>query len=213
MVEEGAGRGGPPKAVWLVAAALVLVVVVAVGGLLLLRGSGTSGTAASASHSAAAPSDQLPKGTVQVVNGVSFTVQATRVDKTCIGHAYGAVAQFLTTNDCAGLARALFSAQVDGKPVVVAVSRVHMRDSGGAASLRTLADRDGTGNLSDLLREGVRYTGGPDRLAASQYASAVDGSTVTIVESASVGPAAVSPARLGAVASSGLVLPMPDPTK
>jgi hypothetical protein len=214
MVEDGPGRGGPPKAVWLVAAALVLVVLVAVGGLLLLRGSPSSGpAAASASHSAAAPADQLPVGTVQAINGVSFTVQASRVDKTCIGHAYGAVAQSFTTNDCAGLARALYSAQVDGKPAVVAVSRVHMRDNAGAAALKTLADRDGTGNVSDLLREGVRYTGGPDRLAGSQYASSVDGSTVTIVETASAGPAAVSASRLKTLAGSGLVLPMPDPTK
>jgi hypothetical protein len=59
-----------------------------------------------------------------------------------------------------------------------------MADAGSARNLRSLTDRNGSGNVSDLLREGVRYTGSPSALHGAEYASAVSGTTVTIVESA-----------------------------
>jgi len=67
--------------------------------------------------------------------------------------------------------------------------------------------------VSDLLREGVRYPGGPQRLSGAQYASAVSGSAVTIVETAWAGTGSTgSTADLDVVASTALVLPMPQPT-
>ena len=59
-----------------------------------------------------------------------------------------------------------------------------MPDNGIARELQALTDRNGSGNVSDLLREGVRYTGSPAELSGAEYASAVSGPTVTIVESA-----------------------------
>jgi hypothetical protein len=68
--------------------------------------------------------------------------------------------------------------------------------------------------VSDLLREGVRYAGGPEQLSNAQYASAVSGSTVTIVETAWAGRGSTdSSADLDVVASTALVLPMPEPTR
>ena len=71
-----------------------------------------------------------------------------------------------------------------GEPVVVSVARVRMPDTATARDLRALTDRNGSGNVNDLLREGVRYTGSPAELSGAEYASAVSGPTVTIVESA-----------------------------
>ena len=62
---------------------------------------------------------------------------------------------------------------------------------------------DGSGNVNDLLREGMGYEGGPTKLSRAQYASAQQGATVTIVESAWAGTAGASSA-LDALASSAL---------
>ena len=118
----------------------------------------------------------------------------------------------MARTDCGGLARGLYSTDVGGRPVVVSVAVADMVDADGARALRELADRNGSGNVSDLLREGVRYPGGPERLSGAQYASAVSGSTVTIVETAWAGTGPTgSTADLDVVASTALVLPMPQP--
>jgi hypothetical protein len=144
---------------------------------------------------------------VQDVDGVRFTLQAVQADDTCVGHAYGQVADFFAATNCTGLSRALYSAEVDGAPVVVSVTRVRMPDTKTARDLRALADRNGSGNVSDLLREGVTYTGAPQKLSNAEYASAVSGPTVTIVESAWVDPAAGgSSAGVDKLATDGLEL-------
>ena len=121
---------------------------------------------------------------MQTIAGTSYTVQAVNLTDTCAGHAYGEVADFLATTNCTGLSRALYSANVGGEAVVVSVVRVQMPDATSARDLRALTDRNGSGNVSDLLREGVRYTGSPAELSGAEYASALSGPTVTIVEAA-----------------------------
>ena len=99
---------------------------------------------------------------------------------------------------------------MDGRAVVVSVAAVDMIDEQGADALRALADTDGSGNVNDLLREGVRYPGGPVGLSGAEYASAVEGSVVTIVETAWVGEAG-DDSDLDLVAGTALALDMPDP--
>jgi hypothetical protein len=145
---------------------------------------------------------------VQEVAGVGYTLQAVQVDDTCVGHSYGQTADFFATTNCTGVSRALYSAELDGGPVVVSVSRVQMADPATARQLQSLTDQNGSGNISDLLREGVRYTGSPSELSGAEYASALNGSTVTIVESAWVEPDATTgtDADIDLVASNGLAL-------
>jgi hypothetical protein len=198
----------------LVVGILGLVVLLGVGGLLLLRDGG-NGAPRGGSGGAAAPTAETPTGPqvgdVETVDGVGYRLEAARVDATCVGHGYGEVGDFFAGTDCTGLARALYSAQFDGRPVVVSVSRVRMADTAAACSLQQLTDRNGTGNVSDLLREGVRYTGSPDKLSGAEYASAISGSSVTIVESSWVDPAnAGSAADIDVVAGAALVLPVPE---
>jgi hypothetical protein len=198
----------------LVAVALTVLVLFGVGAWLLFgadrdrdrAGAGDDGTPTEASAGPAV-------GDVQEVAGVAYTVQALHVDDTCAGHAYGEVADFLTATDCTGLSRALYSAQTPAGPVVVSVVRVRMPDTAVARDLRSLTDRDGSGNVSDLLREGVRYPGGPEKLSGAEYASALSGPTVTIVESAWANPGATGASSdIDRVASDALalrVLPLP----
>ncbi|GAA3166145.1 hypothetical protein GCM10010531_18400 [Blastococcus jejuensis] len=196
----------------LVALALALVAALAVGGWLVLRdpdsgGPGGGGTASAAPET---PAAGPAVGDTQDVEGVEYTVQAVQVDDTCVGHAYGETAAFFETTNCSGLSRALYSAQLDGGAVVVSVARVAMPDTASARDLRALTDRNGSGNVNDLLREGVGYPGGPEELSGAEYASAVSGPTVTIVESAWVDPAAAgSAADIDRMAANGLVLQVP----
>jgi hypothetical protein len=58
----------------------------------------------------------------------------------------------------------------------------------------------------------VTYDGAPDHLTAAEYASAVNGATVTIVETSWSKPGAGGKASsLDAAASSGLLLALPEP--
>jgi hypothetical protein len=152
---------------------------------------------------------------VQTVGGVDFTVEAVDTENTCVGHAYGDTEALFADTDCTGLSRALYSAEVGGEPVVVAVSRVRMADATSARNLRSLTDRNGSGNVSDLLREGVRYTGSPSKLSRAEYASAVSGTTVTIAESAWVNADSKgSSADIDKLADDGLALAVaPFPAK
>ena len=212
--EQSRGTGAAAvsrRTVLIIAAAVAVLLVLGVGGWLISRagsaGTGTGAAAgASASHATAGPK----QGDVQQVAGVSYTVEAVKVDNSCAGHAYGQVGTFLQATDCTGLSRALYSGSLPRGPIVVSVIRVRMPNTSTARQLRDLADRNGSGNVSNLLREGVRYTGSPAGLANEEYASAVSGSTVTIVETAWVDPGGAGKAAdIDAAATSGLALSTP----
>lgn len=202
-----------------VAAAVLVLLLVAVGGVLVaqgLGGSGDTGTSAgstSAPSSSAAPSGPstpaaLPVGTVQQGGDTDYTLEVVSYDSTCRNHSYGAVTGFFGTTDCSGLSRSLWSAEVGGQPAVVSVSRVTMPDATRVQALLSLTDVSGTGNISDLLREGSRYPGGPDRLSDAAYQSEPAGDVAVIVETSWVGEAG-DPAALQQLADDAVAL---DPT-
>jgi hypothetical protein len=210
--DEETRPGSGRRAALMVLAGILAVAVLVAGGWLILRdgpgGSGTGTAARSSSAGATAPGPAV--GSVQTIDGVDFTVQAVDSESTCVGHAYGDTAGFFTSTDCTGLSRALYSTDVGGKPVVLAVSRVRMPTAAGARDLQSLTDRNGSGNVSDLLREGVRYTGSPAQLTDAEYSSALSGTTVTIVESAYVNQNAKgSSADINKLADVGLGLAVP----
>jgi hypothetical protein len=204
----GTSRG---RLLVMVMVGLVAVAALGVGAWLVLRSGPDDGGGSATAASSAEPTTDGPEvGAVQDVGGVSFTVEAVQTDGTCLGHAYGDTADFFADHDCTGLSRALYSTEVGGEPVVVSVSRVRLADAATARNLRSLTDANGSGNVSDLLREGVRYTGSPAELSGAEYASAVSGTTVTIVESAWVEEDAEgSSADIDQVADSGLALAVP----
>jgi hypothetical protein len=195
----------------MIALGLIVLVAVAVGGWLLLRSPDDGNSSVDGDSTGDVQDDPGPAvGHVQAVDGVQFRLEAVQVDDTCIGHAYGAVSTFFDSTNCTGLSRALYSAQLPGGPVVVSVSRIQLPDTASARALRALADQNGSGNINDLLREGVSYAGGPNELSNAEYASAVAGPTVTIVESSWIDPASAgSAADVDRVAASGLVLEVP----
>jgi hypothetical protein len=106
-------------------------------------------------------------------------------DDDCAKHAYGDIQKFLTDTPCDHLTRQLFVTKVDGRTVYTSVSAVTMSDEGKAADLRDLTDKDGSGNVSDVVRDGEVKIDGLDRLSGDDgYASKQSGKDVIIVESA-----------------------------
>jgi hypothetical protein len=211
-VEDVEAQPRPRRLAALVTLVAVLALaVLGVGAWLVLRTPQDDGTTTDEAPPAALPAVTGPEvGDVQAVGGAEFTVQAVQADETCAGHAYGDTADFFADVDCTALSRALYSTQLDGAPVVVSVVRVQMADTGVARDLQALTDRNGSGNVNDLLREGVRYTGSPSELSGAEYASAVSGTAVTIVESAWVDEDADGgSAEIDRIADAGLALPVP----
>lgn len=196
-----------------VLAAVVLVVLLGLGGFLLTRGgsadddAGGPAPTSTAAPTSAGPSTPaaLPVGTVQTAGDTAYTLQVVEYDTTCRDHAYGAISGFFGTTDCLGLSRALWSAEVDGVPAVVSVSRVTMPDAARATALLSLTDVSGTGNVSDLLREGARYPGGPEELRSADYASTTVDDVAVIVETSWTGEAGPA-AGLQQLADGGLDL-------
>ncbi|SCX48666.1 hypothetical protein SAMN03159343_2018 [Klenkia marina] len=193
---EVAPPGRRRRSVVLVAAAVALLLVV-LGGVLVAQGLGgdddggtqaapTSTSAPTTSSGPTTPS-ALPVGTVQQGGDTDYTLQVVSYDSSCREHSYGAVTSFFATTDCLGLSRSLWSAEVGGQPAVVSVSRVTMPDPARVQALLSLTDVSGTGNVSDLLREGSRYEGGPEALSGAEYASEAVDDVAVVVETSWVG--------------------------
>jgi hypothetical protein len=106
-----------------------------------------------------------------------------KVDESCEDHAYDATKRFLEKHPCDRLTRSIFTTTNDGRTIYTSVSVVKMPDKDTAASLRRLVDRDGSGNISDLVREGEMNVNGLRSLSkGGGYASAQQGKQVVIVE-------------------------------
>jgi hypothetical protein len=111
-------------------------------------------------------------------------LDAPQVDQACGDHAYGQIKNFLEEHNCVRLTRSVFTADIEDRTVYTSVSVVEMADEDTAQQLQHLADKDGSGNVKDLVREGTVQVDGLTSLSASDgYASEVQGDRVTIVES------------------------------
>lgn len=211
---QQAGKGFPPWLRWVLVGVVLLVAAV-----LLLRActdmldTSGGGEARNTQDPTSEPSaTTAPPGTPapQAINGTSFQPQVTEVTAAggCAPHAYGQMQDFLTATPCAGMNRALFSATVNGRPVVVSVADVVLSDEANASAFKELVDTNGTGNVNDLLAEGKTYEGAPAKidLDNAAYASSLDGKTVRIIEVGWTDDGDPAAAPLDQVATSALKL-------
>jgi hypothetical protein len=106
------------------------------------------------------------------------------VDTNCAKHAYDDIQRFLQDNPCTRLTRQLFVTEVDGgRTVYASVSVVTMASEDKAAELRGLTDKNGTGNVTDVVKDGLVKIDGLTSLAGGGgYESTQKGRDVTIVE-------------------------------
>jgi hypothetical protein len=131
--------------------------------------------AVSAPNPVLPPSSTVPDGWVQ---------QASDDQIDCAAHAYGEVQSFLAETGCSAVHRVLATTNQGGRPVVVASSVVTFKSETAAEQYLALVTSDGTGNVSDLLRDGNGFTGGPKSLPEAAFAARRDGTRVPVAEAA-----------------------------
>jgi hypothetical protein len=101
----------------------------------------------------------------------------------CPEHAYGETKRFLDSTKCDRLTRQLYVTKVDGRTVYTSVSVVTMADGAAADELRQLTDKNGSGNVSDVVRDKLVTIPGLEALNSGGYAASQSGRNVIIVES------------------------------
>ena len=105
----------------------------------------------------------------------------------CENASYGKVRAWFADHPCERVVRGLYSTEAEGARALVSVVVVTMPDEGEAQQLKTMTDTSGTGNVSDLLRDGTVELPGAPEVAGGAYASNTSGNTITVVESAFYG--------------------------
>lgn len=105
-------------------------------------------------------------------------------DSDCAAHATGQTQAFLKTTQCVQLTRAFYTAKLpDGRTVYSSVSVVKMKTPADAKALRELTQKDGTGNVKDLVLDKAISVPPLTTLANGGYASEQRDQEVVIVES------------------------------
>lgn len=183
---------------WLVVSVLVLIGLLAFGGR-----HGSQHPIASADQSPTAPATATTPSPSAAPSLPSGWAQRASDDQTnCAAHAYGQVQLFFRRIPCSSVHRELDTTTRSGRAVVIATSMVTFATTADAAAYRALVTTDGTGNVSDLLREGVRYPGGPTTLPTAAFDSHQSGTRVLVAEAAyAVGGSDSEDATLKAMAA------------
>ncbi|MPY79450.1 MAG: hypothetical protein GEV04_13370 [Actinophytocola sp.] len=119
-----------------------------------------------------------------------FTFQPmapTDVTSDCADVSYGTVRDWLAGNPCQQVSRGLYATTVGDAKALVSVIAVTMPGNAKASELKGITDTNGTGNVSDMLRDGTARLPSAPQVAGGAYASELNGDTVTIVEGAFYG--------------------------
>ncbi|WAL63726.1 hypothetical protein ORV05_22310 [Amycolatopsis cynarae] len=112
----------------------------------------------------------------------AFTIAEGPVATTdCPGKSTDDIKKFFGTHPCQQLGRALFTTTAGGARALVSVAVVTMPDADQAQQLKTLVDTDGTGNVTDLVRDGTAKISGAPKLSSGKYASRLSATKVVIV--------------------------------
>jgi hypothetical protein len=149
--------------------------------LLALRGPGDHDQAGSAGPTAGASSTSAAAASLPA----GWTRQAADDQTDCAAHSYGQVPAFLSRHPCQRVHRELLTTTgAAGRPIVVASYLISFGQAATAAQFNALVTSDGTGNVSDLLRDGVSFTGSPERLPPAAFFSSQSGTQVRVAEAA-----------------------------
>ena len=105
-------------------------------------------------------------------------------DSDCAAHATSQTQAFFKTTPCVQLTRAFYTAKLpNGSTVYSSVSVVKMKTADEARQLRELTQKDGTGNVKDLVLDKAISVPPLTTLANGGYASEQRDQLVVIVES------------------------------
>jgi hypothetical protein len=161
--------------------ALGLVAIAVVSGLVWFYVTNDSSSTPSGSSAETTP--QQPAGAYEFTPSEKMPKPDT-VKKDCADHAYRDVKTFLTNTPCDHLTRQLFVTKDGSRKIYTSVSVVTMRNEADAATLRDLTDKDGSGNISDVVHDKVVTIPGLKGLSGLDgYDAQQTGRDVIIVES------------------------------
>jgi hypothetical protein len=166
---------------WLAVSLVVLLVLLAVSGR-----HPSQRTAEPGASSPATPRPSHPAGSALPAGWVE---RASDDQRNCAAHSYGQVASFFASTPCTSVHRELATTSQGGRSIVIAASTVRFASATQAQRYIELVNADGTGNISDLLREGARYNGGPTALPDAAFASRQNGTLVLVAEAGYAGGA------------------------
>ncbi|SHF41139.1 hypothetical protein [Streptoalloteichus hindustanus] len=181
---------------------------IALAGLLLVALVVTVATGDDEPAPRATPTTSAPASTV---DGVRFARRATAADADCAARSFGDVQVWLTQNRCSGLRRALFEVDGPGGRAAVSVAVLTFPQAATAEQFRGVAGAPGTGGVSDLVREGRGWDGGPKSFSGAALATARDGERVRLAQAVWLDERSrPDDARLRALAERALRVPLPD---
>jgi hypothetical protein len=169
------------KLVALILGGWIAVTVVVLLVLLAVRGPNNSTSKATGT---AAPVASQPTASATALATPDGWALAQSDDQTnCAAHSYGLMPAFFSKTPCTTVHRELLTTVQGSKPVVVADYVVTFDTATQAAQFNALVKADGTGNISDLLREGVKLAGASVKLSPNAaFTSQQVGSRVRVAE-------------------------------
>lgn len=130
------------------------------------------------------PDEPVAQPPAQNTGAYQFTKVAGPVSSNdCGANSYGDTQKFFQDSPCDSLVRALYTTESGGHKALVSVVLVGMPDSTKAKALKSLTEKDGTGNVTDLVRDKTFAGTGTPSVSGknSAYASKVNGTNTTIV--------------------------------
>ncbi|WP_033262539.1 hypothetical protein [Amycolatopsis vancoresmycina] len=130
------------------------------------------------------PDEPVAQPPAQNTGQFQFTkVAGPEKSDDCVEKSYNKTQDFFRDNPCQSLVRALYTTESGGAKALVSVVVVGMPDSSKARALKTLTERDGTGNVTDLVKDKTFAGTGTPSVSGKDaaYASKVEGTNTTIV--------------------------------
>ncbi|HEX4725025.1 MAG TPA: hypothetical protein VH333_21100 [Pseudonocardiaceae bacterium] len=177
---RGNGGGGPRRRRadqlrWLPMAALGLLAALLIAGVAVALGTtGQGGQAAAGSTPPVPPS--------VTVGGVSFSRTGSAQATDCAGHAYGDVQVWLSEHQCVDLARSTYQTTSDGHPAAVALAVLTFHDVATAKAFSAVANATGSGGITDLVKDGAGWRGGPKSFDDAAYTVLLRDASVRLTE-------------------------------
>jgi hypothetical protein len=199
-------RGGGKQLRWLPVGAAVLVAMLMLTGIVFAVASAGDSDEDSGGTS---PSQPLT-GTVEA-NGITFAAKGTASDADCATHASGDIQAYLQRNSCDELVRMRFEATEDDRTAAILVAVLRFPESAAAGELHDVADRPGSGAITDAAAEGKAWPGkATPSFESAAYASGREGNSLKLVQAVWIGDTSTpDDERLVRLAEAAVDLPAP----
>lgn len=202
--KKGAKPAGERRTVrWLPIGALALL------GALLIAGIGVAVASSGGGSPTRTAATSPPQVDDVTVGGVRFTPKGSTEGQDCANRSYGDLQVWLQKHQCANLTRSLYETSVNGQSVAVAQAVVAFADKATAQAFAQQADTPGSGGITDLVKDGQGWAGGPKSFDGAAYSVTPQGSSVRIIEVAWIGKASnPNDPQLRSVAALAVGLPV-----